>query len=280
MEEFARQSIASSFSEVVRDFFDIGRDAILMAVFFAFIFGFIAAFHPLLLFVAYGLSLNSSIHYDAKLGFISTLIIFAVLILANAFFQLTSAYSASFLALLSFALVQSIIIGYLPGKITLTNESFRELLRGMVIIALLYSLAEFFLNSIFGRIAFNPALSFALILLISTPLTFVYANTFCPYVMVPVISRGLGKEEARYCGARNFIYDSGMEINFDDRAIRRAAKRGFKLVSMLPSAAVFSCPRGGVLTAYKSGKILIRRVNKGSADKLYNALKEALNPEN
>lgn len=284
MEEFAEHGMKQSIehcipdklSIIIQDFMDIGRDAILIATAFAFIFGFLSAFHPFLLFIAYGLSLNSSIHYDAKLGFFSTLVIFGVLISANSFFSFTNAYTPSFIAFLVFACIQSLIIGYLPGKIVLTNESFKELLNGMVIIAILYASAEFLLNSVFGKIAFNPVLSLALILLISTPLSFIYANTFCPYVMVPVISRGLGKEESRYCGAKNFIYDSGKEIDVEEIDIRRVAKRGFRLVSMLPSAAVFSCPRGGVITVYKSGKILIRRVDKRSADKLYNALKEAL----
>jgi hypothetical protein len=85
-------------------------------------------------------------------------------------------------------------------------------------------------------------------------------------MMMPLISSFVSGE--RHCGAGNFVFKLGERVSINDEKIKKASKKGFKLISKLPSVTVFSCPRGGVISVYNSGSILVRKVNKGTADRI------------
>lgn len=72
------------------------------------------------------------------------------------------------------------------------------------------------------------------------------------------------------------MYKLGGPVKINSVKIKKAGKKGFNIVSRLPSVTVFSCPRGGIISVYHSGDMLVRKVNKGTAERINNHLKPIL----
>jgi len=262
-------------------FLGIGVDGLAVAFLAGMVFGTVSAFFPLLLFIAFGVSLTGSAHYHPRLGLISASIIFASLRISQVLTGAVLPGTDFFVLALIWGLIQIYIIGYLPGKLISTSESMKMLFSGMLVVAGLYAVGEGVivqfaekLGIVTGQLLLFPGLSFFMILFVSTITTFIFTNTFCPYMMIPLISRVTSKE--RYCGVSNFVYNVDEAMKFDDEAITRANMRGFRLVSSLPSCAVFTCPRGGIVSVYKSGKMFIRKADKETAKRIYKNLLASL----
>ncbi len=272
-------------------FFGVGFESFAVGVAAALTFGLAVGLYPLiplvpevnlLLFVAFGVSITGSTHYDPKLGVMTSSLLLAT---ARVVQMLTGSAPASleFLGLaLLWGAVQVFLIGFLPGKLISTCEHPGLLAKGLAGIAVLYGSAEYFMGSKAAAFGISsqamltfPIASFFLLVLLSSAVAFLFANTACPYMMMPLMSRS---KEARYCGSRNYIYDMGAPVEIDEETIQRIKKRGFKLVSNLPAVAVFTCSRGGIISAYRSGKILIRKVNKATADRIERNLAALLHP--
>lgn len=279
---------------------DVGEEGVIVGIAGGALFGAATALYSflqqrfsfipetnVLLFVLFGAVLTASVHYAARLGLLVGAVFFTTVRVAQILLGVLP-LSADFLMLvIVWSILQVMLIGYIPGKIILTSESLWLMVRGLSFVSLFYSAAEYIIKTVAVNAGINPAsaatvllvfpfASIPLLALVSGTVTFILANTFCPYMMLPLISRGLGKEnEGKYCGAQNYVYNTP-PLSIGEEKIQRAKKRGFKLISDLPSFTVFECPRGGVVTAYKSGKILIRRVSKESADRLFNSLSQAL----
>lgn len=262
-------------------FLGIGVDGFAVAVIAGMVFGAASAFFPLLLFAAFGVSLTGSTHYHPRLGLISASILLASLRLSQMLAGMV-APSRDFFALAAiWGLVQIYIIGYLPGKIITTSENLKMLFSGMLVVSGLYAVGEQFMVLFAAKLSLPaaqlllfPGISLLMVLFVSTITTFIFTNTFCPYMMIPLISRVTSKE--RYCGVSNFVYNIDAEMKFDDDAITRANMRGFRLVSSLPSCTVFTCPRGGVVSVYKSGKMFIRKADRETAERIYRNLLASL----
>jgi len=282
------------------EFIDVGEEGVIVGFAGGLIFGIAAAFYSLLqqklsfipgtnilLFLLFGAILTASVHYAARLGLFVGAVFFTALRAAQIVLGVLPRSGELLGLAVLWSILQIILIGYVPGKIILTSESLWLMVRGLSLISLFYSAAEYIIKTIAVNAGINPSsaatvllvfpfASIPLLALVSSTVTFVLANTFCPYMMLPLISRGLGKEnEGKYCGAQNYVYNTP-PLSINEEKVQKARKRGFKLVSDMPSYTVFECPRGGVVTAYKSGKILIRRVGRESADRLFNSLSQAL----
>jgi|GEM_PF-2686236 len=262
-------------------FLGIGIDGLAVAFLAGMVFGTASAFFPLLLFIAFGVSLTGSTHYHPRLGLISASIILASLRISQVLTGAVLPSNDFFVLALIWSLIQIYIMGYLPGKLISTSESIKMLFSGMLVVAGLYAVGEGFiglfaekLGIAAGQLLLFPGLSFFMILFVSTITTFIFTNTFCPYMMIPLISRVTSKE--RYCGVSNFVYNVKDHIRLDDDAITRANMRGFRLVSSLPSCTVFSCPRGGIVSVYKSGKMFIRKVDRETAERIYKNMLSAI----
>lgn len=264
-------------------FLGIGVDGLSVAFIAALFFAVLIYLYPPLIFIAFATPLTGSAHYHPRLGLMSAAIMIGFL---RGIQLISGTFPASYVFYMILALwsiAQIYIIGYFPGKIIKTSESFRILMKGMVIVAILYSLSEYAIH-IVSKIFFGsevasvlylfPRISFPMLLIISGIATFIFTNTFCPYMMIPLVSRVAG--EQRYCGVGNFVFNHNDKIVVNDKTIIRANMRGFKLISELPSCVVFSCPRGGVVSVYKSGKIYIRKVDRETAERIYKNITSAL----
>ncbi len=272
-------------------FFDVGFESFAVGVAAAVAFGLAVGLYPLLphmpginllLFVAFAVPLTGSTHYDAKLGVMTSGLLLAT---ARAAQIITGSIpmSTEFLGLaLIWGAAQVFLIGFLPGKLISTCENPRLLTKGLLGVAAIYGVIEYLVGSRAAVLGISgdamltfPILSFFLIVGLSSITTFLFANTFCPYMMMPLMSRG---NEGRYCGSMNYVYDLGAPVAINEETIKRASKRGFRLVSDLPAVVVFTCPRGGMISVYRSGKILVRKVNKGTADRIERSLVSLLRP--
>ncbi len=250
------------------------------AITFGTMVGMTTIFSPLavaiLLFVAFAVPLTGSTHYDPRLGTLTAAVFITSLRGTQVYLGAAPATEAFLQLAIIWGIVQVILIGYLPGKIIPTSEHLGFLTKGMTGIALLYGASEYFVWQKATEIGLSsdviltyPIWSIFLIAGASSVATFIFANTFCPYMMVPLISRN---NHARYCGSGNYIFDIGAPVKLNQETIKTASKRGFKLVSELPAVTVFNCPRGGMISVYRSGKVLIRKVNKGTANRVFNNL--------
>lgn len=253
---------------------------VVAAITFGTLTGLVSIFNPyamlVLFFIAFGVPLTGSTHYNPRLGTF-TFATFIIALRATQMYLGVAPDTSAFIRLaMLWGLIQVLLIGYLPGKIIPTSEHIGFLAKGMTVVALLYGTAEYFIwhkamevGISANAILVYPVWSFFLIVGASSVTTFIFANTFCPYMMVPILSRNNG---ARYCGSGNYIFDIGSPVELDKRTIELASKRGFKLVSELPAVTVFSCPRGGMISVYRSGKVLIRKVNKSTANRVFKNL--------
>jgi len=254
------------------------------AVAFGVVIGVTSSINPLLvailLFVAFAVPLTGSTHYDPRLGTLTSVTFITSLRATQVYLGVAPA-TVAFLQLAGiWGLIQVFLIGYLPGKIIPTSEHLGFLTKGLAGIAVLYGASEYFvwtkameLGLSSNVILAYPVWSIFLIAGASSVATFIFANTFCPYMMVPLLSRN---NNARYCGSGNYIFDMESQVKIDQKTIEAASKRGFKLVSELPAVTVFSCPRGGMISVYATGKVLIRKVNKGTANRVFNNLSTIL----
>jgi hypothetical protein len=251
-------------------------------VFFGFIVGMYPAFTSLLpflphtnlfLFIAFGVPITASTHYDPRLGVLSSGVLLLTARSSQLLFGIVPA-TQEFLVLAGvWSITQIFLIGYLPGKIIPTSENLKDLFKGMLKVTILYSFAE---QIIWGlargallspeAILTFPIYSLPLLAIFSVITTFFFTNTFCPYMMIPLISSAVKGQ--RYCGAGNFVFKLGKPVSITEVKIKLASKKGFRLVSKLPSVTVFSCPRGGIISVYHSGDMLIRKVNKGTAERI------------
>ncbi len=254
------------------------------AVTFGAVVGFTSLINPLLvailLFVAFAVPLTGSTHYDPRLGTLTSAIFITSLRATQVYLGVAPATEAFLQLALIWGIVQVFLIGYLPGKIIPTSEHLGFLTKGLTGIAVLYGASEYFVWNKATELGLSgdvilayPVWSVFLIAGASSVATFIFANTFCPYMMVPLLSRN---NNARYCGSGNYIFDIGSPVDIDQETIEMASKRGFKLVSELPAVTVFNCPRGGMISVYTTGKVLIRKVNKGTANRVFNNLSTIL----
>jgi hypothetical protein len=269
-------------------FLDLGFESVFIALTAGIIFGFLVGAYPalgsvfpvlpstnLLLFFAFAVPLTGSTHYNPRLGLISA----GMLLFTTRATQILlgiAPFNPEFILLAGFwSVAQIFLIGYIPGRIIVTSENISILFKGLLKVALLYGLVEYAVwtwtvstGSIISPaiLLVFPLISIPLIAIFSMLSTFLFTNTFCPYMMIPLISSFVSGE--RHCGAGNFVFKLGERVSINDEKIKKASKKGFKLISKLPSVTVFSCPRGGVISVYNSGSILVRKVNKGTADRI------------
>jgi hypothetical protein len=227
----------------------------------------------IILFIAFGIPITGSTHYDPRLGVVSSAVILISARSAQLLFGIAP-YTQEFLILAGvWSITQVFLIGYLPGKLIPTSENLRYLFKGLLKVTLLYTATEYIISTI-AKSAFLdsqsmlvfPFYSIPLLLGISTLTAFIFTNTFCPYMMIPLISRALKGQ--RQCSSNNFVFKLERPVSIDEVKIKKASKKGFKLVSKLPSVTVFSCPRGGIISVYHSGEILMRKVNQSTADRI------------
>jgi hypothetical protein len=171
------------------------------------------------------------------------------------------------------SIIQIILIGYLPGKIISTSENLRDLFKGMIKVALVYSSLEYIIysnisisNNLGSMILLFPLVSFPLLVIVTTLSAYAFTNILCPYMMIPLIARTV--KGHRYCGSGNFVFKVNQSLEMDNVKIKKAAEKGFRLISKLPTVTVFSCPQGGLISVYNSGNILIRKVNQSTAERI------------
>lgn len=271
-------------------FLGLGFESVFVGVIGGVLFGFLIGFYPfiktlisflpdtnLLLFIAFGVPLTGSTHFDPRLGFLSgtvmlltarsTQILFGLMPLTQEVLLLAGLWSVS----------QIFLIGYLPGRIISTSENLGYLFKGLLKISLVYALAEYLIWNLaissglpVASLMVYPVYSLFLLTIISSITTFIFTNTFCPYMMMPLISSAVKGQ--RSCGTRNFVYKFERPIEIDASMIKEASKRGFRCVSQLPSVTVFSCPLGGMISVYHSGEVLIRKVREGQAERMFKNL--------
>jgi hypothetical protein len=267
-------------------FLGLGFESVFINVIAGIVFGFLIGIYPLFvsilpyfpnlnlfLFVAYGIPLTGSTHYTPRLGVLSsvmllftartTQLLFGVAPNSQGFFMLAGLWSAA----------QVFLIGYLPGKIIPTSENLKYLFNGMAKVTLLYAFFEYAVYVLARKVFLPPSTilvfpfySIPLLIIVSTSTAFFFTNIFCPYMMIPLISRTVKGQ--RYCGTGNFVFKLGSPITLDDAKITKASKKGFKLVSKLPTVTVFSCPHGGMISVYYSGNLLVRKVNVDTAERI------------
>jgi len=267
-------------------FLGLGFESVFVAVFAGLIFGFLIGIYPtitsifpflpttnLFLFIAFGIPLTGSTHFDPHLGMLSSTVMLGAARAAQILFGIAPA-SQEFLVLAGvWSITQVFLIGYLPGKLIQTSEDLEFLFKGMVKVTVLYAVAEEVIWAIGTEASLStvslltfPVLSIPLLLVVSTITTFIFTSTFCPYMMIPLISSSVKGQ--RNCGAGNFVFKLGGPVSIGGEQIKKAQKKGFRLISQLPSVTVFSCPRGGIISVYNSGDMLIRKVNKGTAERI------------
>lgn len=267
-------------------FLGMGFESVFIAVIAGIFFGFAVGMYPalitifpilpsanIILFIAFGIPITGSTHYDPRLGVVSSAVILISARSAQLLFGIAP-YTQEFLILAGvWSITQVFLIGYLPGKLIPTSENLRYLFKGLLKVTLLYTATEYIISTI-AKSAFLdsqsmlvfPFYSIPLLLGISTLTAFIFTNTFCPYMMIPLISRALKGQ--RQCSSNNFVFKLERPVSIDEVKIKKASKKGFKLVSKLPSVTVFSCPRGGIISVYHSGEILMRKVNQSTADRI------------
>ena len=285
-QKFSKRFIDVKTSLNYESFLGLGVESVFVAATAGICFGFLVGIYPMftslipflptaniLLFIAYGVPLTGSTHYDPRLGMLSSMVLLITARAAQLLFGIAP-YTQEFLVLAGvWSITQVFLIGYIPGKIISTSENLKYLFKGLLKVTILYAVAEqviWFLAkgallSTEAVLVF-PLYSIPLLAILATLVTFLFTNTFCPYMMMPLISSMVKGE--RQCGAKNFVFKLGGPVAINDSKIKEAGKRGFKLVSKLPSVTVFSCPLGGIISIYHSGDILIRKVNKGSAERM------------
>jgi hypothetical protein len=267
-------------------FLGLGFESVFVGVTAGLIFGVIVGAYPLIaslfaflpasnlmLFIAIGVPLTGSTHYDPRLGALSSTALFGSARATQLFFGLAPVTQEFLLLAGVWSIAQVFFIGYLPGKLISTSENLRYLSKGMLKVSLLYGAAEYvvwtagkeFLLPTTVLLTF-PLISIPLIVLVSSTTTFFFTNTFCPYMMMPLISSAVKGQ--RNCGAGNFVFKLGGPVKINQPKIKKAGKKGFRLVSKLPSVTVFSCPRGGIISVYHSGDMLVRKVSKDTAERI------------
>ena len=267
-------------------FLGLGFESVLIAVVAGTVFGFLTGVYPdiagvipflpatnILLFIAFAVPLTGSTHYEPRLGVISSSILLFAAHGTQLHFGLAEPTQNFILLAGLWSITQIFLIGYLPGKIISTSESLNLLVRGVFKITILYSVAEYIVGLIGARLMLSsdillsfPIYSIPLLLLVSTVTTFLFTNTFCPYMMMPLISSAVSGK--RSCGLGNHVYKLGGPVEITSVKIKNAQRKGFRVISRLPSVTVFSCPSGGVISVYNSGDMLIRKVNSGTADRI------------
>jgi hypothetical protein len=227
----------------------------------------------IILFVVYGIPLTGSTHYTPRLGLLSALTIIFTIRLGQFFLGILPFNNESYFLIFLWSIISIILIGYLPGKIISTSENFRDLFKGMIKVALVYSSLEYIIYSNFSEatilgstILLFPLVSFPLFVIVTTLSAYAFTNILCPYMMIPLIARTV--KGYRYCGSGNFVFKVNQKLEMDNAKIKKASKRGFRLISKLPTVTVFSCPKGGLISVYNSGNILIRKVNKSTAEQI------------
>jgi hypothetical protein len=267
-------------------FLGLGFESILISVVGGIIFGFLVGMYPLfstiipflpspniLLFVAYAIPLTGSTHYDQRLGFLSSAFVLVTARAVQLLFEIAP-YTGEYLLLAGiWSMTVIFLIGYLPGSLIATSENLWYLFKGLLKVSLIYSVAEYLVWMVGREIHLTqeallvfPLYSIPLLLVVSTLTTFVFTNTFCPYMMIPLISSKVRGQ--RYCGGGNFVFKLGHPVSISKLKIQKAGKKGFKLISKLPSVTVFSCPRGGIISVYHSGEMLVRKVNQSAAERI------------
>jgi len=270
------------------DFLGLGFEPVFVAIIGGIVLGFLTAMYPmilgllpflpstnLLLFASFGIPLTASTHFDSRLGFISIAFMMLTARMAQIVFGAAQGSEAFILLVGVWSITVIFLIGYLPGQIIETSENLRMLFKGITKITVLYAVAEILTWTVARNAGVStnalylfPLASIPLLLMVSTGTTFIATNTFCPYMMMPLVSRALGKGEQRHCGAGNYVYKYNTPITIGKEEIRKANMKGFKLISQLPTVTVFSCPLGGIVSVYNSGDVLIRKVRKQTADSL------------
>ncbi|MFQ5815171.1 MAG: hypothetical protein ACE5G7_01585, partial [Candidatus Hydrothermarchaeaceae archaeon] len=169
---------------------------VIAAVTFGTLVGVVSIFNPLamtiLLFVAFAVPLTGSTHYDPRLGTLTFAIFMTTLRAVQVYLGTAPATGAFIQLAIIWGLLQVLLIGYLPGKIIPTSEHLGFLVKGMTGIAILYGAGEYFvwhkameLGLSGDVILAYPIWSFFLIAGTSSVATFIFANTFCPYMMMP-----------------------------------------------------------------------------------------------
>ena len=267
-------------------FLGLGIESVIIAVIAGTIFGFATGIYPIiarfipflpstniLLFFAFAVPLTGSTHFEPRLGVLSSSIILIVAHATQLNFGLTILTQEFFVLAGVWSITQIFLIGYLPGKIISTSESLGLLFKGIFKITLLYSAAEYIVWFIGGRLLLStdllltfPLYSIPLLMVVSTATAFLFTNTVCPYMMMPIISSAISGR--RSCGTGNHVYKLGRPVEITGVKIKNAQRKGFRVISKLPSVTVFSCPSGGVISVYNSGDMLIRKVNSGTADRI------------
>ncbi len=267
-------------------FLGLGFESIFIGLIGGVIFGFIAGMYPLFtsalpflpasnffLFIAFGIPLTGSTHYDPRLGVISSTALLLSAHFSQFIFGLAPTTQEFFILAGIWSMTQIFIIGYLPGRLIPTSESISFLFKGLAKISILYTAVEYLIWEIgqdlsftTGQLLLAPLISLPLLLVVSGLTSFLFTNTFCPYMMIPLISGAIKGQ--RYCGGGNYVYKLGGPLKINKEKIKKARMKGFKLISQLPSVTVFSCPRGGIVSVYHSGEMLVRKVNSGTAQKI------------
>ncbi|MFV2040776.1 MAG: hypothetical protein ACC644_02175, partial [Candidatus Hydrothermarchaeales archaeon] len=137
-------------------FLGLGLESVVIAIVAGTIFGFatgvypfIAGFIPflpttnILLFFAFAVPLTGSTHFEPRLGVISSSIILFVARGTQLHFGLVQPTQEFFVLAGVWSITQIFLIGYLPGKIISTSESFSLLFKGVFKITFLYSAVEY-----------------------------------------------------------------------------------------------------------------------------------------
>jgi hypothetical protein len=267
-------------------FLGMGFESIFISVTAGIFFGFAVGIYPalitifpilpsanIILFIAFGIPITGAAHYDPRLGVVSSVVILLSARSAQLLFGIAP-YTQEFLILAGgWSITQVFLIGYLPGNLIPTSENLGYLFKGLFKVTLLYTAAEYIVLTLAKSSLLDPQsmlvfpfYSIPLLLGISTVTSFIFTNTFCPYMMMPLISRAV--KGHRQCSSNNFVFKLERPVSIDERKIKKASKKGFKLVSKLPSVTVFSCPRGGIISVYHTGEILMRKVNQGTAHRI------------
>jgi len=269
-------------------FLGLGFESVFIGVIAGLFFGFLVGIYPaiaalipflpatnILLFISYGVPLTGSTHFDPRLGVLSSTVLLASARAAQMLFGIAPAMQEFLVLAGVWSITQVFLIGYLPGKLISTSENLRYLFKGIAKVSLLYTASEGVIWALSratpvsaSMLLIYPIASIPLLLTISVVTTFIFTNTFCPYMMMPLITSALKGSGQRYCGGGNFVFKLGVPVKVDDAKIKKAQRKGFRLVSQLPSVTVFSCPRGGVISVYHSGDVLVRKVSKGTAERI------------
>ncbi len=271
-------------------FLGLGFESVFVAVIGGVLFGFLIGFYPLIkavisflpdtnlmLFIAFGVPLTGSTHFDPRLGFLSSTIMLLTARSTQMLFGLIPLTQEALLLAGIWSVAQIFLIGYLPGRIISTSENIGYLFKGLLKISIIYALGEYIILTLaigsgvpVSSMMVYPVYSLFLLTIVSSITTFIFTNTFCPYMMMPLISSAVKGQ--RQCGTRNFVYKFERPVEMDAGMIKEASKRGFRCVSQLPSVTVFTCPLGGMISIYHTGEVLIRKVREGQAERMFKNL--------